>query len=285
MDTLPSLPQLLGYAQQNNYGPEDTAAAVKAWQADVTASARPHVKEDQERYWSGVAALDRDITGTLTQLQSAAVDQQGLALLGSPEAYQQFRSVLATSGNDPANMDAPQEWISAAQKLAETAALPQFQIPRHQYGKIGFGPHTLAHYSLRDKQDGTGYEAVVFPTGDDGKPTAKPIRVDLPPRQELAERFKAKRDKAGADYDLAASTSGQEGTEPPPEFATSFEGATDAYKIMTSGRESQALHLGLDDALKTNPAFAATIPQNRLEQFTTRPVLGIIRSLAQAGSA
>ena len=278
------LDEVLAYGAQANATTEQMAAAVRSWHADTVTEARAAVS-DQEKWWKGTAAVDRDVSSALEGLKTKAQLEIAQQAFPNPVQFQQFNDVLASSGYDPDKMDAPQEWIDTAKRMDAIATSPAFNTPRHQYGKIGFGPNKLADYSLREKEDGTGYEAVVFPTGDSGERRGDPLRVDLPPRAVLADAATKKAQLIGQNYDEVANGLRYGDTTMSPDFERQMEDAMTERDIMNQGPESAALHIALSQALKGNQQFISTIPQNNVQQFTTRPLLSLMRSLAQAGSA
>lgn len=279
-----NLEEVVGLGIQENVPVPEIAQAVKAWHKETLTEARYHVK-DQEDFWNGSAAIDREVSNTLEGLRTQAQLQAAQQAFPNPVQFQQFNDVLASSGYDPDAMDAPPEWIDTAKKLDAIAQDPIYSTPRHQYGKIGFGPNKLADYSLREKEDGSGYEAVVFPTGDEGERRGAPLRVDLPPRSILAQTATTKAKTVGAQYDELSNGQQYGNTTISKEFEQQMEDSLEEQRIMNEGRESDALHIALTQKLKTNEQFIASIPQNNFQQFTTRPLLGVMRSLAQAGSA
>lgn len=287
-----TLEEVVGYGQQQGADPATIAKAVRAWHGSTVQEARD-VIPDQEKFWKGTTKVDRTVADTLNSLRNAAQLQTAAKLFPDPQEFQQFSSVLESSGYDPMKMDAPPSWIEAAKKLDAAAADPVFAPPRHQYGKIAFGPNKLADYSIRTKEDGVGYEAMVYPSDDEGKPRGAPIRVELPTREVMAQQMEEDVARKQAEFEQVSHGANSPFLSPEvssmrarlPAIDAAYQNAQQSREAITKGTESTALHIGLNNALLNNDAFKATVPQNTFEQFTTRPILGVVRSLAEGGSA
>ena len=287
-----TLEEVVGYGQQQGADPATIAKAVRAWHGSTVQEARD-VIPDQEKFWNGTTKVDRTVADTLNSLRNAAQLQTAAKLFPDPQEFQQFSSVLESSGYDPMKMDAPPAWIEAAKKLDAAAADPVFAPPRHQYGKIAFGPNKLADYSIRTKEDGVGYEAMVYPSDDEGKPRGAPIRVELPPRDVMAQQMEEDVARKQAEFEQVSHGASSQFLSPEvssmrarlPAIDAAYQNAQQSRDAIAKGTESTALHIGLNNALLNNDAFKATVPQNTLEQFTARPILGVVRSLAEGGSA
>jgi len=284
-----TLDEVLQYGLKQQLPPEQIAGAVKAWHADTVTEGRALVK-DPLQYWQGTHAVDADVQAALSGISGYAQERKAREFFPDPAQRQQFINVLASSNHDPDQMDAPPEWQAAGKAVADAGAPFDANPTPTQAGTIGVGPNSLASYDIRAKEDGTGYEALILPVALEKGKKPQPFLVNLPPLPVMQEQAKAKFDQAsraleldnnmggGAGFMGEANVSGNLSVYP------KYKAAKSRYDLLTGNDLSAALHTGLDTALTQTPAFLEQIPNKWVEQFTTRPVVGVVRSLAQAAA-
>lgn len=277
-----SLPSLLEAGKSRGLEPDQIAAGVRKWQTEMVGKGRESLANtNPEQYWKGVSQIDEDVHAALTGLGAQAAGKEAARRFPDPAQRQQFLSVVESSGFNPDNMDAPPEWQDAARAVAAASSAPAFAPPAVQAGRIADGPNELAFYEMRSRPDG-GYEAYVKPAGKDTKPVIVNVSGD---REALKAQAGQALTEAQTRYQQALNSAGSDigwmtdKYEEPKRLIGLNTARLDLY---SNGPQSQILHTELDQALRKNDDFLKQLPQNRIEQFTTRPLTSVIRSLAQA---
>ncbi len=294
--TVLEINDVLEAGQQRGLPPERIAAAVRTWQSAMVDYGRTNflpesdpkagqpTPQNPEKYWKGVSAIDEQVHAAMTGLRSQEQARIAQQAFPDPKDRTQFFGALEAGGFDPDKM-LVENWHTTAKAMADAGSNPVFSLPIQQSGTIGNGPNTLASYELRRRPAGDGYEAFVQPVGE-GK---KPVVVQLPGldvMQVQAKNRLGEAQQALADHQSRPSMSeiGFQGALTDESFATDFEAAKSRYDLVTGKDLSAALHTGLQSTLTKTPAFLDQLPQDTVQQFTTRPLLGVTRSLAQAAA-
>ncbi len=280
-----TLEEVLQYGLTQKLPPEQIAVAVKSWHADTVGEGRALAAQDPSTYWQGTQAVDQDVQRAMAGISGYAQEQKAREFFPDPVQRQQFLSVLESSSWDPDNMDAPPEWQAAGRAVADAGAPYDANPAPTQAGTIGSGPNQLAAYDIRAKEDGSGYEALILPVPRDGqKPT--PVIVSLTgDREGLKARAEAARQDAWQSYARASNTAGSDigfQTDRLEEPKKRFAAATARVDLYTNGPLSHLLHEELDQTLRQTPQFLQQLPNDWLQQFTTRPLASVARSMAQA---
>ena len=276
------------------------AEAVRAWHRETVDYGRAAVADPAnplptDAFWQGTLAVDGDVTRTLEALRTTAMAQTTRTLFPDDAERASFLSVLDSSGGDPENMDAPERWIANARAIDAIGQARAFQPPRYQSGQIGVGPNVLGSYLVREKEDGSGYQAYVQPTTEG----AQGITVDLPTLDAMRVKAQARRDRTFQENELykprerdpvpgAGPFDGFIQANESRRYETRYQAAQSRADLINGKDLSAALHVGLDDNLTENPAFLDQLPGGAAawaEQITLRPLNQIARGLAQAYAA
>ncbi len=245
--------------------------------------------------------VEAAVTTTADPAQRMDILRTGIMARKTAELFpdeaerESFTRKLTEAKGDPEAMDAPERWIeharqidAAAQQLDAAANDTAFTPTRYQSGQIGIGPNVLGSYLVREKEDGTGYQAYVQPVGDG----AQPITVDLPTLADM--RGKAARRLAVSEialynhYRAPRSDIGFMGELTAGDYQKSIDAAKSRAELLNGPDLAAALHVGLDDNLTQNPAFLDQLPGGAAawgEQLFTRPLNQMARGFAQAAAA
>lgn len=308
-----TLDELIGYGADSGKTPLETAVAVRQWQADVSSEGL-EVSETPEDWWSGAQALDQDVTNALSGLRIA--EQQRILTTEIPDETErgEFISALEANSFDPERLGNP-EWQKIATDLASLPTEP-FSPPQHQSGQIGTETMKLADYSLREKEDKSGFQVAVHPaferpegdialpptwasdaTGNAAgipRPTrpAKSLVVDLPSISELTQEAddlvgKYTAEVADARTKLAQGGGVAEGYDrlygQKLEAAEKNLAEAKNYRSLFQRRDkSAALHESVYRKIRTDEEFLEQVPNDYVEQFTTRAVIQAAQGVYQA---
>lgn len=312
------LENLFRYAAQTKQPPEKLAAAIKLWRQDALAEGRELSKGDNEKYWRGNQGVDTDaaeaIAGArhLDQLQSIS------PFFSDPDEQQKFIDTLAKDKVLPA--EAPESWHNAESELQRVAQKPEYQTGVVFNSRIKVGAADLGGFEVRTF-DPEQEEADVYVRPAKGKPILTKISLDRPKEVEAAQKeveatksqfqkeyqpylksryedYYGKGSAKDKSFDELATelTTLEEETARSDQPVTldptvakvfgdssGYTKARDRLEFLTTASDQAFLQDQTIRSLKTNEEFLKTVPQNSIEQYTTRPFVKAAGSLIEAG--
>lgn len=269
---VPTLKSVLSYGNRKGKSPEELAADVQLWRSVVLKEGRELAKDDPERYWSGSDSVESSAQAALTGLNERIRQEILVKALPEPAEQKAFIDSL-NEGKGQLPPDAPPLWQSVEDEIVKAGQDPRFQGAKGFSGKVAQGTNELGEYQVRQTPEGD-FEALIKPP--EGKPILRRLSVDrsaLLKRdiEESAKLFQeAGRDGTAADKAVLARVA----AEDPKALSFYYENAPD----------SAIVHNELVESLRKDQEFLKTIPENNIQQFTSRPARNVIAQLQNAGT-
>ncbi len=311
----PSLDTIVSYGKQNGKTPREIAEAVHSWRKDALTEGREVAGDHSEKYWKGSEQVERDAQLALTGLNEANRQKMFTELLPDDSEQANFLYQLHSYGGKLPN-DAPESWRKTEDALVKAGEDPVFQGAKGFRGKIEQGNTKLGEYEIRQTPDGE-YEAWIKPSYG-GTPMFRRFSVD---RAKMAGEAKSKLDEAMTaeavdDEEEAIRELRRRDPTPITDPVTGKElprgpGGDDPVtdEDVHAFRQAQAelinertqpekarlnylrnapiehlVHENVIDTLRKDKEFLSTIPENRAQQFTTRPIRQLYASLENAAT-
>lgn len=285
MASAPPLDTLIRYGNESGRAPEEIASAVQQWRKDALAEGRTLAGDNAQKYWDGSAKVESEAQAVLTGLQERKRQAMFHQLIPDPVEQKSFLDTLQKSPGNVLPADAPPEWKAVEDSLTKATDGALYEGAKGWRGNIDEGVNKLGGYEMR-RTDDNNYEVLVKP--EKGKPFIRQISVD---RDKLIqeEADKVAKDTNDIRDETLKMYQEREGITPTPEFldrtvkdAVAKEESAKKLDFYQNAPETLLLHERLVDSLRTDKDFLASIPENTVQQFTTRAGRKVLNTFADA---